>query len=295
MKKRRPRSLAAALAALGGRGSAQEPVEDSADPRELPFPPLEYRQIVGPTDKAVFDNPSGDPVWGDLAIGGLAPGEAYKRIFDFGCGCGRNARQLLLQRVPPERYVGVDVHAGMIDWCRTNLRMPGVDVVFDHHDVWSPTYAPQNTRRDTLAINSYGSDFTLINAHSIFTHLYERQTEFYLRECLQMIGETGLLRTTWFFLNRDWFPVLAPHQHTVFVNDCDPSQAVYYDWEYFLTLVAELDLKIVGANWTTKPGYQTELFLAVGDDFEDLSSALEPPSTVLGFGPSAPPPYDGPE
>lgn len=142
MKKRRPRSLAAALAAFGGKGSAQEPAEDSADPRELPFPPLEYRQIVGPTDKAVFDNPSGDPVWGDLAIGPLAPREA---------------------------------------------------------------------------------------------------------------------------------------------------------WEYFLTLVAELDLKIVGANWTTKPGYQTELFLAVGDDFEDLSSVLEPPSTVLGFGPSAPPPHDGPE
>ncbi len=74
MKKRRPRSLAAALAAFGGKGSAHEPAEGAADPRELPFPPLEYRQIVGPTDKAVFDNPSGDPVWGDLAIGPSHPG-----------------------------------------------------------------------------------------------------------------------------------------------------------------------------------------------------------------------------
>src|SRR5690606_31407174 len=76
----------------------------------LPIPPLNFREIVGPTDEAAFDNPERTRIWGDLAIGPLAPGEAYERVFDFGCGCGRNARQLFLQEQPPAKYVGIDIH-----------------------------------------------------------------------------------------------------------------------------------------------------------------------------------------
>lgn len=262
-------------------------------PPALPFPPLKLRRLVGPTDEADYDNPDGAPIWGQLTLGPLAPEEAYRRVFDFGCGCGRNARQLLLQARPPERYVGIDVNREMIRWCREHLRRAGCDVRFDHHDVYNVTYAPENSRAETLAIRHYGSDFTLLNAHSVFTHLYERQTEFYLAECRAMLAERGLLRTTWFFFDRAWFPVLAPHQHTLFVNDHDPTQAVYYDWGYFLALVARLELKIVHVNWTAKPGYQNEIYLARGDGFEDLTPGLEPPGTVLGFGASAPPPWDG--
>ncbi|MEM6794707.1 MAG: class I SAM-dependent methyltransferase [Acidobacteriota bacterium] len=255
------------------------------DRPDLPFPPLELRTIVGPTETDVFDNPSGERIWGDLDIDGLEPGEAYRRIFDFGCGCGRNARQLLLQSEPPERYVGIDVHPGMIRWCQENLERPGVEVLFDHHDVWSPTYAPGNTRRDTLPIRQYGSDFTMVNAHSVFTHLYERQTEFYLEECLRMIGERGVLRTTWFFFNREWFPVLSEQQNTLFVNDHDPSQAVYYDWGYFLRLIRRLKLRVAHVNWTLLPGFQCELYLRHGEQ----GPIDDPPGTVLGFGDSRPP------
>ena len=269
-------------------GSTTVPVES------LPFPPIELRKIVGPTESAFFDNPSGELIWGDLAIGPLRPGEAYRRILDFGCGCGRQARQLFLQKTPPERYVGIDINKEMIRWCGKNLRPHGIEVRFDHHDVWSMTYAPKNSRNETQPIHGYGTDFTLINAHSVFTHLYERQTEFYLQECARMLDERGLLRTTWFFFNRDWFPVLAPHQHTLFVNDHDPIQAIYYDWSYFLDLLQQMGLKIVHVNWTLMPGFQTEIYLATGAEFTDLTPGLEPAETVLGFGASKPPHYDGP-
>lgn len=264
---------------------------------ELSFPPLQYRRTVGPTDVAAFDNSNGDRIWGDLALGPLAPGEVYRKVFDFGCGCGRNARQLLLQNEPPERYLGVDVHPGMIRWCQKHLKRRGVDIRFDHHDVWSPTYAPDNSRRETLPLRQYGDDFTLVNAHSVFTHLYERQTEFYLDECRALIGDRGVLRTTWFIFNREWFPVLAPNQHSLFVNDSDPSQAVYFDWQYMLDLFRRLDLKIIHVVWTTKPGYQNEIYLAKGAEFEDViaNGLEEPPGRLCGFGDSVPPPYDGPE
>lgn len=291
---RRFKSMASSLVdyVQSDRKDGTTPIPGSTE--ELAFPPLQYRRIVGPTDTAPFDNPSGEPIWGNLDLGPLAAGEAYRSIFDFGCGCGRNARQLLLQHQPPQRYVGVDVHPGMIRWCRKNLKRQGVDVQFDHHDVWSPTYAPENSRKEMRPLRQYGHDFSLVNAHSVFTHLYERQAEFYLEECKALIDDRGILRTTWFFFNREWFPVLAPNQHSLFVNDSDPSQAVYFDWGYLVALARRLELKIIHVNWTLKPGFQNEVYLAKGPDFDDISEQVQPPGTVIGFGAGEPPPYDGP-
>ena len=49
------------------------------------------------------------------------PAETYRSFFDFGCGCGRVARQLILQRPRPELYVGIDLNAPLIQWCNDNL------------------------------------------------------------------------------------------------------------------------------------------------------------------------------
>jgi hypothetical protein len=73
----------------------------------LPFPPLEMRGLIGTADLAAFDNPSGSLVY-DYIDSNL-----YEKVFDFGCGCGRVARQLLQQRPAPKMYVGIDLHAGM--------------------------------------------------------------------------------------------------------------------------------------------------------------------------------------
>jgi SAM-dependent methyltransferase len=250
---------------------------------QLPLPPLELRELVGPTEPRFFDNPNGGLAWGDLAIGPLVPGQGYRRIFDFGCGCGRSARQLLLQNVPPDRYVGIDINRPMIDWCRENLKRRGVDVSFHHHDVWSATYAPTNSRNEHLPIRHHGKDFTLINAHSVFTHLLEGQTRFYLREMREILTEDGLLRCSWFFFNRHWFPVLAPNQHCLYVNERDPTQAVYYDWSFFRELVQELNFKIVDSSWTQVSGFQSFVLLAWGEKFEDLSADLEPPEDGAGI------------
>ena len=101
----------------------------------LPIPPFEMRQLVGPTDEAAFDNPSGDPI---LHV----PESQFDAVLDFGCGCGRLARQMIQQRVRPRRYIGFDLHLGMVRWCRENLapRAPGFE--FLHHDVGNPSFNP---------------------------------------------------------------------------------------------------------------------------------------------------------
>ena len=63
----------------------------------IPLPPLELRRLVGPTDPADFDNATGRPIYADFDV----PLQAYDTVFDFGCGCGRLARQLLMQSPKP--------------------------------------------------------------------------------------------------------------------------------------------------------------------------------------------------
>jgi SAM-dependent methyltransferase len=273
------------ILSLVGRPS---PVQEDGVTTPLPVPPLELRRLVGPTDPRDFDNPDGRLIWGDLAYGPLKPGEAYRHVFDFGCGCGRNARQLLLQHQPPERYVGVDISRQMINWCKKNLSRSGVE--FFHHDVWSPNplYAPDNSRNEYLPLRHHGADFMLINAHSVFTHLLERQARFYLKELGFMLAENGLFRTTWFLFNRAWFPILNPDQHCLYVNTEDPTQAVYYDWGFFKNLVKEAGLRIIDATWTKISGHQSVVMLARGEAFEDKTDTIEPPDTILGFGYSTP-------
>jgi SAM-dependent methyltransferase len=87
------------------------------------------RELVGPTDPAAFDNPSGELGYPYL------PAAAYEAVLDFGCGCGRVARQLIQQHERPRQYLGIDLHRGMIEWCRQNLALHAPGFQFVHHDV----------------------------------------------------------------------------------------------------------------------------------------------------------------
>ena len=63
---------------------------------DLPLPPLELRRMVGPVEPKYFDNPTGQPIIENIPI------DKYESVLDFGCGCGRIARQLLQQKIRPK-------------------------------------------------------------------------------------------------------------------------------------------------------------------------------------------------
>ena len=109
----------------------------------IPIPPLEMRRMVGPTDMEAFDNPSGEPIYTEFGLSH----DVYESVFDFGCGCGRIARQLLQQNPRPHRYVGIDVNSEMIDWCKKHLSPIDTNFQFFHHDVYSLSSAPMNSLR----------------------------------------------------------------------------------------------------------------------------------------------------
>jgi SAM-dependent methyltransferase len=223
------------------------------------------RSLVGLADPSAYDNPTGALVYPTL------PPEAFEAVFDFGCGCGRVARQLIQQDPRPERYLGIDIHRGMIEWCRSNLTPAAPDFEFQHHDVFSAGLNPGDDKPSALPFPAEDDAFTLVNAHSVFTHLTQDQTEHYLREVARILRPDGFFRSTWFFFEKTDFPFMQEWMNALYINLVDPSSAVVYDRSYVRRLTSELGLALVGVDRPLVRGFQwTCVFTARRAGIEEI-------------------------
>ncbi len=55
--------------------------------------------------------------------------------------------------------------------------------------------------------------------------------------------------------------MLADHQNCLFVNETDPSQAVFYDYNYFLRLMKATGLELVSVLPPQQKNFQWEVWL----------------------------------
>jgi SAM-dependent methyltransferase len=253
-----------------------------------PLPPVSMRSVVGPTAPEAFDNPSGAPIYDVFDL----PPAAYDSVFDFGCGCGRLARQLLQQTPRPRRYVGLDVHREMIRWCRANLSPVDPAFQFVHHDVYSPSYAPDNRVQLAAPFPVEDKAFSLVLAHSVFTHLSRRQTDYYLHEVARILAPGGMAVTSWFFFDRDSFPFLREGPHCLVTDEDETGQAAIYDRRWFIQTVRDVGLgvwrtvppSIAGHQWTVvltpRQGAAADRFPLGSDGAEWLCGATARPMAV---------------
>jgi SAM-dependent methyltransferase len=220
------------------------------DPSGLPLPPIELRRTVGAEDPAVFGNPFGVPLFGDEAM--VAD---YHAVLDFGCGCGRQARQMLLQRdVQPERYVGIDVHRPSIDWCNRHLSAAQPRFSFKHHDFWNPGLNPNGARRE-MPLPVFGR-FTMVNAHSVFPHILEEHVRFHFEQLSLLLVEGGLMRVSWFLFDKRDFPMMQPFQNALYIQTLDPTNAVIYDVDFVKRLYHDCGITIERALAPAAKGNQ---------------------------------------
>jgi SAM-dependent methyltransferase len=161
---------------------------------------------------------------------GLAPRETFANVLDFGCGCGRLTR-VLLKRKLLDRYLGIDVHRGMISWCEENLVPLHRGLKFEHHDVHNPGLNPAS-EHDVLPLPGHG--YSLVIASSVFTHLPQRQAEHYIADISRVLAPNGALLATFFFFDKSLFPMMQPFQHALYVNQDDPTNAVLFTREWLL-------------------------------------------------------------
>jgi SAM-dependent methyltransferase len=193
---------------------------------QIPYPPLNLKRSVGPTDDKYYDNQAGLAVFGDVISH-----ENYKSVFDFGCGCGRVARQMMLQKeAVPETYVGIDLYIESIKWASENLSSFNDAYTFYHHDVYNAQLNPDSDK--LLANFPVKGKYTLVNAHSVFTHICEPNLEHYLSECARILDDDGVFRSTWFLFDKELLPMMQESQNCLYINLNDPTNATIYDYKF---------------------------------------------------------------
>jgi SAM-dependent methyltransferase len=217
---------------------------------ELPIPPLPMREAVGPTDVAAFDNPSGRPVFAQL------PGEAYDSVFDFGCGCGRLARQLIQQTPRPRSYLGVDLHLPLVEWAQANLAPQAPGFEFAHHDVRYEAWNPGADKPDLAPFPTADGSRSLVIAFSVFTHLVEAHAEYYLAEVARALAPGGFFYSTWFLFDKRCFPMMQDFQNALFINELNPANAVIFDRGWLVRTAAANGLAITAVEQPEVRGHQ---------------------------------------
>lgn len=206
--------------------------------KKPPFPPLRLKKSVGPVSDEYYDNKRGSAVFGaDI------PFVNYRSVFDFGCGCGRIARQMMLQNeAVPEKYVGIDLFEDSILWARKNLTKFNDRYTFYHHDVHNAQFNPGSV--ELTAQFPVSDKFTLVNAHSVFTHICEPQIEHYLDECSRILDGEGVFRSTWFLFDKNNLPMMQEAQNCLYINLSDPTNATIYDYRFVEKMFSKSGLVI---------------------------------------------------
>lgn len=217
---------------------------------ELPIPPLPMREAVGPTDPAAFDNPSGEPILPQV------PPAGYDSVFDFGCGCGRLARQLIQQTPRPRAYLGVDLHLPVVEWAQANLAPHAEGFEFAHHDVRYDPWNPGDDKPDVAPFPTVDSSRSLVIGFSVFTHLIQAHAEYYMGEVARVLAPGGVFFSTWFLFDKQLFPMMQDFQNALYINDLNPANAVIFDRGWLVATAAANGLAITSAEQPEVRGHQ---------------------------------------
>jgi SAM-dependent methyltransferase len=209
----------------------------------LPYPPFEMRELVGITDLSYYDNPTASPIFGDNVEIDL-----YENVLDFGCGCGRLARQLIQQVPRPRTYLGLDLHKGMVRWDQENLAPAAKEFEFRHHDVYHIGFNPSATSPRTAEFPVGDRSISLVIAHSVFTHLVQDQCEHYLREVARVLRPGGMMYSTWFLFDKSVFPMMQEFQNTLYINEIDLTNATIFDAKWLIGVSSDLGLIVRAAK-----------------------------------------------
>lgn len=123
------------------------------------------------------------------------------QILDIGCGTG-------LLGIASEpfvgdggKYTGIDVMTEDINFCKQNFKLDNYE--FIHLDVANPTYASeQSSQLVPWPVKDQSQD--LVTALSVWTHLSEKDANFYMKEVARVLRKDGRAIITFFCLDEDY-------------------------------------------------------------------------------------------
>jgi SAM-dependent methyltransferase len=108
-----------------------------------------------------------------------------------GCGSGRLARELVRALRPPGAYVGFDVDAEAVAWCR-RAYAGHLQATFVHADLANAFYAPHGCGAAAgYAFPAEDGWADCVVATSVFTHLLDADAARYLDESRRVLAPDG--------------------------------------------------------------------------------------------------------
>lgn len=109
-----------------------------------------------------------------------------RHVLDAGCGAGAMVEEILGRLPPDGRYVGFDVHAPSIRWCRRRYRNEA-RARFELAPVASPYGAATGPAPSSYRFPAGDGEVDLVLAKSLFTHLLETDARHYLGETRRVL------------------------------------------------------------------------------------------------------------
>jgi SAM-dependent methyltransferase len=213
--------------------------------------------------------------------GGLRPDDA---VLDIGCGNGRVTWPLTRALGPQGRYVGFDVSATAIRYCRRRIGPVRPDFAFHRLDIRNGIYNPKGSIEEIdTRFPCADGEITLAFATSVLTHLPWPTVLAYLAETRRVLAPGGRALFTAFVLTpqvRAWAAEgrtavpLQPYGEAAMTSDPHwPENAMAYE-ESALRAAAEaagLAVRaILPGHWRPESAY------AGGQDLLVLERAADP-------------------
>ena len=138
-----------------------------------------------------------------VVIGGLKP---HHNVLDAGCGFGRMAMPLARYLAPETRYMGFDIVAEPIQWCREKITSWDTTMEFAYVGMKHELYTPQAEIPSTEGFKNrlpvfeqWHPDFAA--AVSLFTHLEQETFIRYLQDFEAVLKPGGTLFMTAFLID----------------------------------------------------------------------------------------------
>src|SRR5258708_1722095 len=168
---------------------------------------------------------------------------------------------MLQAEARPERYLGVDLYAPSIRWCAKHLTRFDPRYRFARMNAHNPKFNPYGRHDAPIPTRER---YSLVNAHSVFTHILERDVQFYFDECRRSLEPGGVLRATWFMFDKAEAPMMHEEQHALYISLDDPTHAVIYDREFVRGLYRRAGLQIFKVHAPALRGFQWIVYGRLG-------------------------------
>ncbi len=125
-------------------------------------------------------------------------------LLEIGCGIGRDAIPLTKLLSKDGKYVGIDIIKPSVDFCSNNITKLYPNFNFVHFDVKDQLHNPDGlSSMNEFRLPMEDKSVDRIFAWSVFTHMYDGDILYYLKEFKRVLRDNGKVYTTCFIITDD--------------------------------------------------------------------------------------------